>query len=360
MDNLSLTFSASELLCRGKGFTYDDVCLVPKRSSISSRSHPLLTSRLTRNHTIDLPLISSNMDTISEKEMCQSMAKLGAVGSLHRFMSMEEQVAQVHAIATFQQQERIKTPIAASIGVKEEGARRAEKLIEAGAQILTIDIAHGDSDLMLETLRWIKKEFPHVDVIAGNVATPTAVKGLIDAGADAIKVGIGPGSMCTTRLIAGCGVPQLTAVSWCAQETKKANIPLIADGGLRTSGDIMKALAAGADTVMLGSMLAGTLETPGELQAGFKVYRGMASKDAQVSWRGDLPEGMAPEGVSSKVACKGSVHHVIKEIAGGIRSGMTYLNLNSLLEDNREDIHFIEMSYSGRLESGPHGLTGKS
>ncbi len=233
--------------------------------------------------------------------------------------------------------------------------RRADALVEAGAEILTLDIAHGDSVMMLEVLEYLKKTHPHVDVIAGNVAMPDGVARFINAGADAVKVGIGPGSMCTTRIITGCGVPQLTAVALCVAEAKKHNIPVIADGGIKTSGDIVKALSAGAETVMLGSMLAGCLETPGEIQGGMKKYRGMASKDAQVSWRGNMQKGMAAEGESRLIPCKGSVENVIDELAGGVRSGMTYLNANNL-KDMVSNSLFMEMSSSGMAESRPHGM----
>jgi IMP dehydrogenase len=206
-------------------------------------------------------------------------------------------------------------------------------------------------------LKYLKDRFgERVDLIAGNVATPEATAELIEAGADAIKVGIGPGSMCTTRIITGCGVPQLTAIAWCVDVARAQNVPVIADGGLRSSGDIVKALACGAETVMLGSLLAGTLETPGEVHNGRKHYRGMASRAAQVSWRGTLPEGMAPEGEATSVPVKGHVKDVVSELAGGLRSGMSYINATDIGE-LRERARFIEMSPSGYRESGAHGLT---
>ena len=232
---------------------------------------------------------------------------------------------------------------------------RAKKLVEAGVQILTIDIAHGHSVQMLETMKWCKDNFPKIDIIAGNVATPEATEELIEAGADAIKVGIGPGSMCTTRIITGAGVPQLTAVALCAEVGKDRGVPIIADGGIKTSGDIVKALSAGANVVMLGSMLSGTIETPGEIKHGRKQYRGMASRSAQDSWRGGVPEGMAPEGESTTVSVKGHVKDVIMELSGGIRSGMTYVNA-STIDELCEKARFIEMSTSGMSESRAHGL----
>jgi len=221
--------------------------------------------------------------------------------------------------------------------------------------LMTIDIAHGHSVSMIEVVSWLKDKFSNLEIIAGNIATPDAVYDLSKAGADCVKVGIGPGSMCTTRIITGCGVPQLTAVALCAEAAHELKIPLIADGGIRTSGDVVKALAAGASAVMLGSMLSGTLETPGEVKQGRKQYRGMASKAAQVSWRGGVPTGMAAEGESTMVNIKGHVKDVILEITGGIRSGMSYINATTLSE-MKEKARFIEMSNSGVHESRAHGL----
>lgn len=352
-----LIFSSREITNRSRGLTFDDVLLVPRHSEVTSRALPSLKTRVTKSLELHIPLIAANMDTITESQMAIAMAKMGGLGILHRFMSIERQVEEVKTIQkAFEQGDYPTRPlVAASIGVKEEGMQRADQLAKLGVDILTIDIAHGDSVLMLETLDYVKKKYPKIEVIAGNVATPRAVRRLIDAGADAIKVGIGPGSMCTTRLIAGHGVPQLTAIALCLEEAMKSGVPVIADGGLKSSGDMVKALAAGAQTVMVGSLLAGTLETPGELKGGRKAYRGMASKSAQVSWRGELPKGMAAEGESTTVACKGSVEDVVGELTGGIRSGMTYMGVDSLAQ-MFEAAEFMEMTSSGMLESRPHGV----
>jgi IMP dehydrogenase len=302
MDN-TLTFRAGGILSRGRGLTFDDVLIVPAKSAVRSRKDPALNARLTRNHCLELPFVSANMDTITESPMAIAMNNLGGIGILHRFMSLEQQLNEVRMA-----REAGCTRLAASIGVNDDGRTRAESLVKAGVNILTIDIAHGHCDAMIDILKWLRDRFGNsVDLIAGNVATPDATRDLIEAGADAIKVGIGPGSMCTTRVITGCGVPQLSAVAWCVDAARAYNIPVIADGGLKSSGDIVKALAAGAETVMLGSLLAGTLETPGSIHFGKKYYRGMASRSAQVSWRGTLPEGMAPEGESTSVPVKGHV-----------------------------------------------------
>ncbi len=352
---MELFFCAKEIGKRLKALTFNDVLLVPRHSEIDSRRRPNLKTKLTKNFSMNIPIIASNMDTITESKMACAMAKFGGVGILHRFMTIEDQVAKVKKIMEFQKENNIETPIAASIGVKEDDKKRAQLLVEAGVKILTVDIAHGDSVMMFRTMDYVKKQFPNIDLIAGNTATAEGVRGLIEHGADAVKVGIGPGSRCTTRIITGCGRPQLTAVGICAQEAKKYDIPIIADGGIKTSGDIVKALVAGASSVMLGSMLAGTLETPGEIKGGKKSYRGMASKEAQVSWRGELPKGMAAEGVATWLACKGSVENVIEELCGGIRSGMTYLNAE-VLPELEQNGRFVEMTGSGWMESGSHGL----
>lgn len=347
---MSLFFNWKELPQRGKGLTFDDVLLVPRRSDVRSRREPSLATRLTKKFPLDLPILSANMDTVTEVDMARAMRSLGGLGLLHRFMTSAEQAGMVRTL-----KEEGHPLIGASVGVTDDEKKRAEQLVGAGANILTIDIAHGHSVQMIEMMEWLKKAFPDVSLIAGNIATPDAAEDLIAAGADAIKVGIGPGSMCTTRIITGCGVPQLTAIALCAQVSRKHGIPLIADGGLRTSGDLMKAFAAGADVVMLGGMLAGTIETPGEIKNGRKQYRGMASRAAQDSWRGGVPVGMAPEGEATNVAVKGHVRDVLNELAGGLRSGMSYLNA-SVLSEIAERAQFIEMTAQGMGESKAHGV----
>lgn len=345
-----LMFNWKDIKNRGRGLTFDDVLMMPQRSDVRSRRDPSLNSRLTKNLTLETPIISANMDTITGVEMAIAMHNLGGLGILHRFASIEEQVAMVQKV-----KDAGAHIISASIGVGDESKARAKALMDAGVNLITIDIAHGHSVQMMETMKWLKDTSPRVQIIAGNLAMPDAARDLIEAGADAIKVGIGPGSMCTTRIITGCGVPQLTAIALCTEIADSYGVPVIADGGIKTSGDIVKAFAAGASTVMLGSMLSGTLETPGELKHGKKQYRGMASKAAQVSWRGGVPEGMAAEGESTMVSIKGHAKDVILEITGGIRSGMSYLNATSVAEI-REKAYFMEMSTNGISESRAHGV----
>jgi IMP dehydrogenase len=347
---MELMFNWKQVKNRGRGLTFDDVLLVPAKSDLRSRRDPSLKSQLTKNISIEMPIISANMDTVTEAEMAIAMNQLGGIGILHRFVDIEEQVRFVQRL-----KESGAKNLSASIGVADDFKDRATALVKAGVNIITIDIAHGHSVPMIEVMKWLKDKFSEVQLIAGNMATQEAAYDLIKGGADAIKVGIGPGSMCTTRIITGCGVPQLTAVALCAEVANEYDVPVIADGGMRTSGDLVKAFAAGASTIMLGSMLSGTIETPGEIKNGKKQYRGMASKSAQVSWRGGVPEGMAPEGESTMVPVKGHVKDVILEVTGGIRSGMTYLNASTIAEI-RDKARFIEMSASGVFESHAHGL----
>lgn len=345
-----LIFPWSEIKNRGRGLTFDDALIVPARSDVRSRRDPLLATQLTKKIRIDAPLISANMDTVTEAEMAIAMGKLGGFGILHRFLSIEDQVSQVRRA-----KQAGLAHVGASIGVVDDFKERAKAVCQAGADVVTIDIAHGHSISMMETMKWVKDNVPGVQIIAGNIATPEATEDLIAAGADAVKVGIGPGSMCTTRVITGCGVPQLSAIALCAEVALEHDVPVIADGGIRSSGDILKALAAGASSVMLGSMLAGTIETPGDIKSGKKQYRGMASKAAQVSWRGGVPEGMAPEGESTQISVKGHVRDVFLELTGGIRSGMSYINATAL-EEIRAKARFIEMTAAGAHESRAHGV----
>lgn len=347
---MALIFDWKDIKNRDQGLTFDDVLIIPSKSEVRSRRDPSLKSMLTKTLSLETPIISANMDTVTESNMAIAMHKLGGLGILHRFMTTEQQVDEVRRVS-----EAGAKIISASIGVNGDFKERAEALVKAGVNIMTIDIAHGHSVQMMETLKWLKDKFSNLQIIAGNLATPDAAIDLIAAGADAIKVGIGPGSMCTTRIITGCGVPQLTAIALCAEAAEPYGVPIIADGGIRTSGDMVKAFAAGASTIMLGSMLSGTIETPGDIVNGRKQYRGMASKKAQISWRGDMPEGMAPEGESTFVNVKGHLETVISELTGGIRSGMSYVNATSISEI-REKAKFMAMTANGISESRAHGV----
>lgn len=466
-----------------KGLAYSDVLLVPQRSTVESRRQVDARTRLTREIWLNMPLVSANMDTVTEASMAIAMAQAGGIGIIHRFNSIEQQKELVKKVKQFRnaviknprtvsqnatlaqarvimEEHEIKgllvvdeagklagiitsrdirfnpddkriikefmTPrehlivgaadisiadakqlmvenrieklplvnaddtiaglitskdiylkseypsasvdaygrllVGAAIGVKEEALERAAALLEAGADVLVIDIAHGHSDLAINTLKKLKEKFPHVQVIAGNVATPQGTRELIEAGADAVKIGIGPGSICTTRIVSGSGYPQLSAVINCAQEADKYGVPVIADGGICYSGDITKAIAAGASTVMLGSLLAGTEESPGIpfMKNGkkFKVVRGMASFGANLG-RSDKDSKKAkeyvPEGVEALTPYKGGVLEVVQQLLGGLYSGMSYCGVTTV-EQLRGNGIFVEITSAGIRESHPHDV----
>jgi len=463
------------------GLTFDDVLLVPKKSSVTSRKNISVKTRLTKNIELNNPIVSSNMDTVTEAKMGIEMARNGGIGIIHRFNSIDEQVSmvtsvkraesliienpysvsldtkideikflmkkkKVHSLLVsedgklqgiitsrdirFQKNgkiaKEIMTPrekiitgkpgtlpeeakevldkyrieklplvdsenrimglitsrdilnninrpyasldkrgrllVGAAIGVKDY-LERAKALVEAGVDVLVIDIAHGHSELAITTLQTIKKNFK-IEVIAGNVVTGEGTKDLIEAGADAVKVGVGPGSICITRIVTGAGIPQLTAIMNCVSIAKKYDVPIIADGGIRTSGDLTKALAAGASTAMLGSVLAGTDESPGDLLIKdgrrVKIIRGMAGYGANMSKR--ERENMSsevfdivPEGVEGVVPYRGSVKDILKQLVGGLQSGISYCGGHSIL-GLQQNAEFIRITGAGKKESGSHDI----
>jgi IMP dehydrogenase len=259
--------------------------------------------------------------------------------------------------------------VGAAIGVGEGTEERAEALVEAGVDLLVVDTAHGHSEGVLERVRWTRRQFPRLQIVAGNIATAAAAKALVDAGADAVKVGIGPGSICTTRIVAGVGVPQITAIANVALALKAADVPLIADGGIRYSGDVAKAIVAGADAVMLGGLFAGTEEAPGEIELfqgrSYKSYRGMGSLAAMTQGSSDRyfqdaadsvePQKLVPEGVEGRVPYKGSVIQVIQQLMGGLRSSMGYAGC-ATVRDMRERAEFVEITAAGVRESHVHDV----
>ena len=479
-----------ENACPPLALTYDDVLLVPCRSGVTSRRDVDTSTRLTRDLRLNIPIVSANMDTVTEARMARAMAREGGIGVIHRFMPIEQEAAEVqrvkrpeetvggrhlHTIAPTrtlgeaiklmgrhnvnsllvvgendrllgivtsrdvlfaedpsQPVERIMTGgehlVTAPVGTRLEQARRilhehrleklplvdstghlrglitardvlrltehpkaardsqgrllvgaaigavgdymerAQALVEAEVDVLVVDIAHGHSEHALRATRHVKDAFPDVQLIGGNVATGEGTRDLADAGADAIKVGVGPGAACSTRVVAGVGVPQLTAVFDCVAAAAQLGLPVIADGGVRNSGDLTKALAAGAETAMVGSLLAGTEESPGRtvLRNGvrFKVYRGMASLGAVEARRqressedvlDELAAAVVPEGVEAVVDYRGSVADLLYQQVGGLRSGMSYLNARTM-EDLRRNARFVRMSDAGRAESKPHDL----
>ena len=470
-----------------EGLTFDDVLLVPKYSDITSRSQTDLTTKLSRNISINIPFVSANMDTVTESTMAVAMARAGGIGILHRFLTIEEQAHEVLKVkrsgsimienpysitsdksvqdaldyatdmeisgllvvdsyskligiiterdllfadpklriedvmtkdvvtakfgVSLDESKEIlhkhrieKLPIVddsglikglitskditnnadfpnaskdkkgrplvgAAVGVKGDFLERSESLLEAGVDVLVVDIAHGHSENAISTIRNIKKAFPDCELIAGNIATAQGTEDLIKAGVDAVKVGVGSGSICITRVITGSGVPQLTAVMDCAKIGKDYGIPIISDGGTRTSGDATKALASGASSVMIGSMLGGTDESPGTVLTKngkrFKVYRGMASLAASIGRKSketgsislddDLNDYVA-EGVEAMVPYKGTVTDILKQLTGGIRSGLSYCGAHTITQ-MQENAEFIKMSRAGFAESQPHDVS---
>lgn len=469
------------------GLTFDDVLLVPKRSAVISRSQTDLRTRLSTNISLNIPLVSANMDTVTEASMAIALAREGGIGIVHRFMTIEDQVDEILKVkrsesvvieqpytikqtasikdakkmmmdfgvsgllveeenrlagiitqrditlernedsnvsdlmskdmitakegTTIEQAKEIlhkhrieKLPVVdatgrivglitskdilkmeqypyaskdkkgrllvgAAVGVKGDYLERTESLLEAGSDAIVVDIAHGHSDNAINTVHMIKKAFPYCELIAGNIATAEGTRDLIKAGVDAVKVGVGSGSICITRVITGSGVPQLTAVMDCIEVGKEYNVPIISDGGIRTSGDSTKALAAGASTVMVGSLFGGTDESPGKtiVKNGkkFKMYRGMASFYASLGRIYREDEGHAidandlndyvPEGVEAMVPYKGSVVDIIRQIVGGIRSGLSYCGAKTIPE-MQNNAEFVKITPAGYIESQPHDV----
>jgi len=325
---------------------FDDVLLVPQRSAITSRSDIDIRSNLGAGIQLNIPIISSPMDTVTESPMAAALFDCGGLSIIHRYNTIDIQCKHVECLTA-------ESLVGGAIGVTGDYIERATALYDAGANVLCVDIAHGHHVLMKHALYSLREIFgDQIHIMAGNVATLEGFNDLADWGADSIRVGIGGGSICSTRTQTGHGMPTLESVMRCSRSDRDAS--LIADGGLRTSGDIVKALAAGADFVMLGSMLAGTEEAPGERVIvngeSRKIYRGMASKDAQIDWRGHVS---SLEGVSSTVPYQGSVVDKIHDICRGIRSGLSYTGARNLVEF-RAKSKFIEQSSSGFTEGLTH------
>lgn len=465
-----------------EGLTFDDVLLIPAKSSILPKDVDL-TTRLTNKITLNSPLMSAGMDTVTDSKMAIAMARQGGIGIIHKNMSIEKQADEVDkvkrsengvitdpfylsedhylydAVALMEKyrisgvpitengkligiltnrdirfetnynkkitevmtkdnlitapvgttlmdakailtkhkieklpivdgkgylkglitikdiEKAIKYPnsakdsqgrllAGAAVGATADVLDRMKALVNANVDVIVIDTAHGHSTGVIETVRKIKKAFPDVQLIAGNVATGEATRDLIEAGADCVKVGIGPGSICTTRVVAGIGVPQITAILDCAEVAKEYNIPIIADGGIKYSGDIVKAIAAGANVCMLGSYFAGCEESPGETELyqgrKYKVYRGMGSLAAMESGSKDRyfqedAKKLVPEGVEGRIAYKGSVEDSVYQLLGGLRSGMGYCG-TATIDDLRENSKFIRMTSAGLRESHPHDI----
>lgn len=336
-----------------RGLTFDDVLLVPGYNGIKSRQW-VTTGVECLGRKFEIPFISANMDTITGHEMANAMSDLGGMAILHRFCSVEANVALFKKV-------RHPEKVGISIGLGKEGMERAAALVSAGASIVCVDVAHGHSKEVNRTIRLLRESFKdNIMVIAGNVGTYAGADYLAAAGADVIKVGIGSGSVCTTRIKTGFGVPQLTAIHEC----RKVDRMIISDGGIRVPADAVKALAAGADFVMLGGFLAGTDETPGDTLERkrndgsvfqIKRFRGMASREAQEEYMGGMSEWKTAEGVAVEVACRGPVKAVIQDLMGGVRSGLTYCGA-STIEDLQRKAQFMEITPSVRVEGTPHAI----
>ncbi len=469
-----------------KALTFDDVLLVPAHSEVLPRDVSL-TTRLTRNIVLNLPLLSAAMDTVTEARLAIALAQDGGIGIIHKNLTVEQQAAEVAKVKRFESgvvrhpitvspdmpvrdvmqltrqhrfsglpvvegrqvvgivtnrdlrfethldqpvrnvmtpRERLVTvregdprdeamrlmhqhrlervlvvngdfelrglitvkdilkstehPLAAkdssgrllagaAVGVGEGTDARVAALVEAGVDAIVVDTAHGHSQSVLDRVQWIKKHYSHIEVIGGNIATATGARALADHGADGIKVGIGPGSICTTRIVAGVGVPQISAISNVADALAGSGIPCIADGGVRYSGDVSKALAAGADAVMIGSLFAGTEEAPGDIELfqgrSYKSYRGMGSLGAMQQGSSDRyfqdaennADKLVPEGVEGRVAYKGPVAAVIHQLMGGLRASMGYLGCTSI-EAMHRNAQFVEISHAGMRESHVHDV----
>lgn len=360
-----------------KGLTFDDVLLIPAESHVLPNEVKLDT-KLAPNLQLHIPLISAGMDTVTEGNMAIAMAENGGLGVIHKNLSIEAQVEEVKKAKGKTVDPNLPHPAvdnqgrllaAAAVGVTSDTFERAESLLEAGADAIVIDTAHGHSAGVLRKIKEIREHFPNATLIAGNVATGKGTAALFDAGVDVVKVGIGPGSICTTRIVAGVGVPQITAIYDAASVAQKYGKKIIADGGIKYSGDVVKALAAGGNAVMLGSMFSGTTEAPGTIFTNegkqYKSYRGMGSVGAMSQqhgssdryFQGGVNEAnkLVPEGVEALVPYKGDVSNIIYQIDGGLRAGMGYVGAGTI-EELIENSQFVQITNAGLRESHPHDV----
>ncbi|NPA44307.1 MAG: IMP dehydrogenase [Chlorobi bacterium] len=359
-----------------EALTFDDVLLVPAYSEVLPHEVSLKT-KLTKNISLNIPILSAAMDTVTGERMAIAIALEGGIGFIHKNMSIEEQANIVKNVKSykFEQKEYPNSctdknnnlRVGAAVGVSNDLMERVDNMTNAGVDIITLDSAHGHSIRIIEALKLIKNKYPNLDVIAGNIVTAKAAQDLADAGADAVKIGVGPGSICTTRIVAGVGVPQLTAILDIFKQLKDTEVGIIADGGIKYSGDLAKAIAAGAHTAMLGSMLAGTDEALGKLierdGKKYKVYEGMGSMSAMQRGSKDRyfqqdksAKKLVPEGIEAVTAYKGFVSEVILQLTGGLRAGMGYCGTKDI-NDLRYNSQFIKISKAGLVESHPHDVS---
>ncbi|RJX50352.1 guanosine monophosphate reductase [Halonotius pteroides] len=338
------------------GLSYGDALLVPQRSAVDSRSDIDLTAQLTPSLSLDIPIVSAAMDTVTEAETATALADLGGLGVIHRFLSIEEQAAAVYEVV------EQGGPVAAAVGIDEDYLDRTEAILNAGGDAVVLDVAHGHMERALDAVAEIRAEYDP-ELIAGNVVTPDAVEDLYDAGADCVKVGVGPGSHCTTREVAGAGYPQLSAVDECADRADELGITVMADGGIQNSGDAAKALMAGAETVMMGGFFAGTDEAPGRVVTHngerFKRSRGMASTAANDDREDKEIDVDSGEGVEALTPYKGPLAPLTEEFIAGIRSGLSYCGGHTI-PAAREKAVFVKVSDGAKERESAHGVLVES
>ena len=343
-----------------ESLTFDDVLLLPKYSDVLP-SETDISLKLTKKISLKVPFLSSAMDTVTESEMAIALANAGGIGIIHRNLNIKSQAKELVKV------KKKKLNVGAAIGTNVEDLERAKSLIDNGCDLIVIDTAHGHSKKVIDTLTKLKKINLKVPICVGNIATGEAAKKLYNSGADIIKGGIGPGSICTTRMVAGIGVPQISAIMDVKKELKNKNIKIISDGGIKFSGDIAKALAAGADAIMMGSIFAGTHESPGKkfkLKGKiYKIYRGMGSIGAMSSGSANRyfqknfkdKSKFVPEGVEGRVEFKGKVSDIIYQLKGGLRSSMGYIGAKNLSQISK-NAKFIKITKAGFYESMVHSV----
>ena len=343
-----------------EALTFDDVLLLPRHSSVLPATTNI-SLHLTNKITLKVPFLSSAMDTVTESKMAIAIAKEGGLGIIHRNLDIKNQSREIKKV------KNKKYLVGAAIGTNKEDFDRARSLVTHGVDLIVIDTAHGHSEKVLRTLTNIKKIIKKVPICVGNIATGEAAKKLYNSGADIIKVGIGPGSICTTRMVAGVGVPQISAIMEVKKALNKKKIKIISDGGIKFSGDIAKALAAGADAIMMGSIFAGTEESPGKKFKFngkiYKQYRGMGSIGAMSAGSANRyfqkkfkdKSKFVPEGVEGRVEYKGKVSNIIYQLQGGLRSSMGYIGAKNLEEINKK-AKFIKITKAGFYESMVHSV----
>lgn len=344
-----------------EGLTFDDVLVLPNFTDIK-RGDIDISTHLTSKIKLAIPLLSSPMDTVTTAPLAIALAKLGGMGFIHRNLTIDQQKEEIKIAKTGGHK------VGVAVGVGEDLKERVRALNEVGVDAIIVDSAHGFSKWVIEATRFIHKTYPNIPLIAGNIATAAAAKALIEAGADALRVGMGPGSICTTRIISGMGVPQITAIMEVSAVTQKYKIPVIADGGIKFSGDIVKAIAAGADTAMLGSFFAGCKEAAGDTVTikgkKYKRYRGMGSlaamkEGAAARYGQEYVKGkekkLIAEGVEGLVPYKGKLEEIVNQLVGGLRTGMYYVGAKNI-EELKENTRFLKITQASLIESHPHDI----